>query len=236
MIQSILALLNCLQAKRQSLTCNSSQYDAISADYELAMSLFTQLVSNGQADITAGQEDLLKELLKVLKRWGCQNDSILNTDLSMVDWCLCGGSGGGGKSTYSAGNGAMVSSSVNNAVTFSKVNGVGTFTVSSGFLLGGTVRGLLSDSTYDSNGATNSFKLVIPVKDASVSYATLLCSQVQVWDASNGGSQSDALPMVMDSGAVQKRIVDISNNTVSIVFAGIGSVYQGGWLITFVNP
>jgi hypothetical protein len=236
MISSILSLISCLQAKRLLMTCDHAQYDAISADYELIMSLFTQLVNNGQAGITSGQEDILKELLKLLKKWGCQNDSILDEPISTVNWCLCGSGASGGKFTYGAGNGAMVSSTVNAAASFSKSNGIGTFAVTSGFLLGGTVTGTAADATYDSNGATNSFKLVIPVKDASVSYATLLASLVQVWDTTNSSNITDAFPLVMDMGAIQKRIVDVSSNTVSIVFTGLGSVYQGGWMITFVNP
>jgi hypothetical protein len=64
----------------------------------------------------------------------------------------------------------------------------------------------------------------------------LLCSLVQVWDAANSGSISDATPLVMDEGAVQKRIVGIGSNTVSLVFTGIGATYSAGWLITFTNP
>lgn len=238
MIPEILALINCLYAKRKAMDCcQDAQYDLISADYELVMGLFSNFVTNGQADITSGQSDLLTEMLAIFKKWGCADDgTIADEALSGYDWCLCDGGSGAGKYNYSAGNGAMVSSTVNNDVTFSKTSGVGTFVAATGHLLGGVVRGVAADATYDSNGATQSFKLVIPVKDASLSYATLLCGTVQVWDAANSGSISDATPLVKDEGAVQTRIVGIGSNTVSIVVTGIGATYSAGWLITFVNP
>lgn len=238
MIPEILALINCLYAKRKALDCcDDAQYDLISADYELVMGLFSNFVTNGQADITSGQSDLLAEMLAIFKKWGCADDgTIANEALSGYDWCLCDSGGSGGKYNYSAGNGAMVSSTVNNDVTFSKSSGVGTFVAATGHLLGGVVRGVAADATYDSNGATQSFKLVIPVKDASVSYATLLCGTVQVWNATNSGSISDAEPLIKDEGAVQTRIVGIGSNTVEIVVTGIGATYSAGWLITFVNP
>jgi hypothetical protein len=239
MIPEILALINCLYAKRKAMDCcKDAQYDLISADYELVMGLFSNFVTNGQADITSGQSDLLTEMLDIFKKWGCADDgTISDTALSGYDWCLCdGGGGSGGKFNYSAGNGAMVSSDVDDDVTFAKASGVGTFTAATGNLLGGVIRGVGADATYDSNGATQSFKVVIPVKDASLAYATLLCSLVQVWDAANSGSISDATPLVMDEGAVQKRIVGIGSNTVSLVFTGIGATYSAGWLITFTNP
>lgn len=237
MIASILALISCFQTKRNLLSCDHAQYDAMTADYELIMSLYGQFVSNGQAAITLGQEDILKELLKLLKKWGCQNDAILDEPLSSVNWCLCGGGGASiGKYTYSAGNEAMVSTTVDAAASFTKSGGVGTFTMSSGILLGGTVRGLASDAIYNSNGATDSFKLVIPVKNADYAYATLIVPLIQVWDTSNSSGISDTFPLVLDMGAVQRRIVDISSETISIVFTGIGAMYPSGWAITFVTP
>ncbi len=239
MIPEILALINCLYAKRKAMECcEDAQYLLISSDYELVMGLFQNFVSNGQASITSGQSDLLTEMLAIFKKWGCADDgTIANTALANYDWCLCDGGGGdSGKYNYDAGNGAYVSATVDNDVTFSKLAGVGTFTVGTGHLLGGTIRGTSADAVYDSDGVTQSFKIVIPVKDASAAYSSLLLGSIQVWDASNYLNVSDSTPLVMDDGAVQKRIVGISSNTVSIVVCGIGATYSAGWVITFVNP
>lgn len=240
MIPEILALINCLYAKRKAMECcKDAQYLLISSDYELVMGLFQNFVSNGQASITAGQSDLLAEMLAIFKKWGCADDgTISNAALANYDWCLCDGGGGGasGKYNYDAGNGAYVSATVPNDVTFSKSSGVGTFTVGAGHLLGGTIRGTSADAVYDSDGVTQSFKIVIPVKDASTAYTTLLLGSIQVWDASNSLNISDSTPLVMDDGAVQKRIVGVSSNKVEIVVCGIGATYSAGWVITFVNP
>lgn len=236
MLPEILALINCLDAKRTALAnCNDATYAKMTEDYQTLMSLYTNFINNGQAGITTGQTDRLTEMLNLLTKWNCTDDgTIASTALTAYTWCLCASaSGSGARVTYDAGNGAEVTADAT-GIIFAMASGVGTFS-GSAELLGGTIRGVNSDASYDRNGATNSFKLTIPVKTANVGYATLLAALCQVYDTTNNASISDSAPLSKDEGAVATRIVDISSNSISLVFDSIGSIYTN-WAITFIIP
>jgi hypothetical protein len=69
----------------------------------------------------------------------------------------------------------------------------------------------------------------------NLGFASAFLANVQVWSAPQSNPTASA-PWVLDEGSVQKRIVDISSGTVSVVFAGIGATYPNGWAITFKMP
>lgn len=248
MLPELAALFNCLYAKIVAKNCcKDAAYTEMLADFNLASSMAHIFILNGQAGITGtAQSNLLfgsdcnLGILGLLKKWGCEDAEIEDTLLSAYDWCLCDAGGGGGtvvKEFYEAGTGCWISADLV-GTTYSATSGIGTFVLSTGCsLFGGTVRGDSSTASHTSNGATNSFKLVIPVDadNANLTYASALLATVNVWDASNDDPTA-AAPWVKDEGSVQKRITDISNGEISFVFAGIGATYSGGWAITFETP
>lgn len=242
-LSALIALIKALKTKRDSfLVCSDAQYNNIQADFERLMSLFNLFISSGQAALTDDLDEYIDEIVKILQRWGITGvDAVVAAAISQYDFFPNDPNApvgsGDTRLVYSAGNGCMVSGTAL-GITFAKNSGVGTFTVASGRLMGSSVSGTAGDATYNSNGATNSFKLVVPVgsANANIGYATLLASLVQIFETANQGSVTDATPLVKDAGAVQTRIVAIGSNTISLVFTGIGSTYSGGWAISFITP
>jgi len=256
MLEEIYALMGCLFGKMKAKECcKDANYERMKADYIYASSLLFNFVLGGQAGNTTQLADMLNGtdcqdgILTILKRWGCYDETIADTAISAYDFCLCSDSGtGGGTATnrgwYSAGNDCLISSDAtddDDQWTFAVASGVGSFTqnLAGSRIFGGTVRGDSATAGHTSNGATNSFKLVLPIpgteSPANVGYATALLAGVQVWSAPDS-SPSASSPWVLDEGYVQKRIVDISSGTISIVFAGIGATYPNGWAVTFEMP
>jgi hypothetical protein len=258
MLPEISALLQCLYGKI-TLCCDNAQKQEMLDDYVLATSIMHNFVLAGQSS-TVGDNvldsatvtemltgtDCKPGILSILKKWGCADDgTIAETLLSAYDWCLCDTGGGGGepstavRGAYNAGNGAYI---VSDAIdddqqwTFAVASGVGTFTqnLAGSIIFGGTIRGDASTASHTSNGATNSFKLVLPIPGSGVNagYASALLATVQVWSAPDADPTALA-PWVLDEGSVQKRITDISSQTVSFVFTGIGATYPDGWAVTF---
>jgi hypothetical protein len=256
MLEEIYALMGCLFGKMKAKECcKDASYDRMKADYIYASSLLFNFVLGGQAGNTTQLADMLNGtdcqdgILTILKRWGCYDETIANTAISAYDFCLCSDSGaGGGTATnrgwYSAGNDCLISSDAtddDDQWTFAVASGVGSFTqnLAGSRIFGGTVRGDSATAAHTSNGATNSFKLVLPIpgteSTANAGYATALLAGVQVWSAPDSNPSASS-PWVLDEGSVQKRIVDISSGTISIVFAGIGATYPDGWAVTFEMP
>lgn len=257
MLEEIYALMACLFGKMKAKECcKDASYEKMKNDYIYASAMLHNFILGGQAGNTTQLADMLNGtacqdgILTILKRWGCYDETIADTAISAYDFCLCdtGGGGGGGVATlpvgYSAGNGAWVSSDAtddDDKWTFAVASGVGTFTqnLAGSRIFGGTVRGDSSTASHTSNGATNSFKLVLPIPGlgnaGNLGYASALLASVQVWSSPSSNPTASS-PWVMDEGSVQKRITDISSGTVSIVLAGIGATYPSGWAVTFEMP
>lgn len=196
-------------------------------------------------------------ILSILKKHGCADDgTIAETLLSAYDWCLCGTDSGGGGGTpatlpggYLAGTRSGASSAwiASDATddddqwTYAVASGVGTFTqnLAGSRIFGGTILGDSTVAAHTSNGATNSFRLVLPIPGlanlGNLGFASAFLANVQVWQAPQTSPTASA-PWVLDEGSVQKRIVDISSGTISVVFAGIGATYPDGWAVTFKMP
>lgn len=261
MLEEIYALMGCLFGKMKAKECcRDASYERMKKDYIYASSLLFNFVLGGQAGSTAQLADMLNGtacqdgILTILKRWGCYDDTISETAIAAYDFCLCGSGSGSGTpvglpdsylaGTRSGASSAWVSSDAtddDDQWEYTAASGVGTFTqnLAGSRIFGGTVLGDSTTATHTSNGATNSFKLVLPIPglgaSANIGYASALLASVQVWSAPQSNPTASA-PWVLDEGAVQKRVVDISNGTISLVFTGIGSTYASGWAITFKMP
>lgn len=197
-------------------------------------------------------------ILSILKKWGCADDgTIAETLLSAYDWCLCGtgsSEGGGGTpatlpggylaGTRSGASSAWIASDAtgdDERWTYAVASGVGTFTqnLAGSRIFGGTVLGDSTVATHTSNGATQSFKLVLPIPGlaslGNLGFESAFLPLVQVRSATQANPSASA-PWVHDAGSVQVRDVEIANGTVSMVFAGIGATYPDGWAIVFKMP
>ena len=262
MLEEIYALMGCLFGKMKAKECcKDASYERMKSDYIYASSLLFNFVLGGQAGNTAQLADMLNGtdcqdgILTILKRWGCYDETIAAVAISAYDFCLCD-SGSSGSSTpvglpdsYLAGtrsgtSSAWVSSDAtddDDQWTYAVASGVGTFTqnLAGSRIFGGTVLGDSSTAAHTSNGATNSFKLVLPIPGlasaANLGYASALLASVQVWAAPQSNPTASA-PWVLDEGSVQKRLVDVASGTISLVFAGIGTTYPDGWAVTFKMP
>lgn len=245
MIPQIQELLNCLLSKFiDSDCCDTAAAKRQKDDYQCAVSIFHSFIVNGQAGITDGQTERLSKILAILRKHGCVDDgTIADTLLSAYDWCLCdeGGGGGGSRGEYAIGTGVFISTDApegSGGFTYSAAAGVGTITqVNSGVrIFTGTVSGDSDDATHTSNGATDSFKLVLPTSGAvNTSYLNAMLAGISVWGAQQSNPTASN-PWVKDAGSVQVRITDISSNSISIVFAGIGATYPSGWAVNFICP
>lgn len=262
MLEEIYALMGCLFGKMKAKECcKDASYERMKSDYIYASSLLFNFVLGGQAGNTAQLADMLNGtdcqdgILTILKRWGCYDETIGDTAISAYNFCLCGTGGGGSETpvalpggylagTRSGPSSAWIASDAtddDDQWTYAVASGVGTFTqnLAGSRIFGGTVLGDSSTAAHTSNGATNSFKLVLPIPGlaslGNLAFASALLANVQVWAAPQASPTASA-PWVLDEGSVQKRIVDISSGTVSVVFAGIGATYPSGWAITFKMP
>lgn len=255
MLPEIAALFNCLFTKILAKNCcKDATYDEMVSDYNMAMSMSQNFILNGQSGITGAiQSSLLfgsdcnPGILGLLRKHGCEDTTVEDTLLSAYDWCLCESDGGGGgvvasREGYESGTGCFITSDAtddDDRFTSAVASGVLTFTQNraGSRIFGGTVRGDSGSATHTSNGATNSFKVVLPIpgENCNLGYATALLGDVNVWSAP-ASNPTAASPWVKDEGSVQKRLVDISSGTISFVLAGIGATYPSGWAITFETP
>lgn len=255
MLEEIYALMSCLFAKMKAKECcKDASYVRMKEDYIYASSLLFNFVLGGQAGNTAQLADILNGtdcqdgILTILKRWGCYDETIAELAISSYDFCLCdtGGSGGGGtafqQEGYSAGNGAFVVSDAtddDDRWEFSVTSGVGRFTqnLAGSKIFGGTIRGSSGISVYDANGATQSFKLVIPVpgENCNEDYATLLLANTDVF-SSHPANPTPSSPYVKQYGNVEIRLEEISDGELSFSFVNIGQTLSGGWTIVFKLP
>lgn len=261
MLEEIYALMGCLFGKMKAKECcKDATYEKMKDDFMYSSALLFNFVLGGQAGNTAQLSDMLNGtdcqdgILTILKRWGCYDETITEAAISAYDFCLC--DTGGGSSTpatlpqgYLAGtrsgaNSAWITSDATDSDerwSYAVASGIGTFTqnLAGSRIFGGTVLGDSSTASHTSNGATNSFKLVLPIPGLSnlgnLGYASALLASIQVFSAPQSSPTASA-PWVLDEGSVQKRIVDISSGTVSIVFAGIGATYPDGWAVAFKMP
>lgn len=251
MLEEIYALMGCLFGKMKAKECcKDASYERMKSDYIYASSLLFNFVLGGQAGNTAQLADMLNGtdcqdgILTILKRWGCYDETIASTAISAYDFCLCSdsGTGGGGsfqQEGYDAGNGCWLVSDAtddDDRWTFSKSSGVGTFTqnLAGSKIFGGTIRGTAGDATYNANGATMSFKLVIPVpgESANVDYASLLMANMDVF-SSHPANPTPSSPYVKQYGSVEIRLESISSGLLSFSFVNIGETLSGGWTIVF---
>jgi hypothetical protein len=259
MLPEISALLQCLYGKI-TLCCDNAQKQEMLDDYVLATSIMHNFVLAGQSS-TVGDNvldsatvtemltgtDCKPGILSILKKWGCADDgTIAETLLSAYDWCLCGTSEGGGgaaatRQGYIAGDRCYITSDATDddqRWEFQRSAGVGTFTqnLAGSRIFGGTIRGNLADSAYNSNGATTSFKLTLPIPGelCNIDYESALLGFVNC-HAAHDGEPTDSEPWVLDQGSVQIRLVGIGDGEVSYAFANIGSEL-GDWVINFLIP
>lgn len=245
MLSEIQVLINCLLSKFINEDCCENALAAEQKEtYIYVTSLFESFIVNGQAGITDGQQDRLDKILATLRKYGCADDgTIADVSLGAYDWCLCEGGGGGfgTRDEYLIAPGVWISSDAVEEVdkfTYAAAGGVGTITqvLADSRIFTGTIVGDAGDATYTSNGATDSFKLVIPTHgDANASYLSAFLATVAVWSAPQA-TPTDSAPWVKDAGSVQVRVTGITANTISIVFTGIGATYPSGWAVTFVCP
>jgi len=252
-MEAILSLFSCLYSKVLAKDCcKDAQYEEMFDDYVAASAMLNIFVLNGQAGITQGQAELLfgsdcqPGILGILKKWGCYDSTLDESMLSAFVYCLCSSSGGGGTAAttegYFAGAGCWIVSDAtddDDRWEFSKSSGVGTFTqnLAGSRIFGGTVRGTQAESTYNADGATSSFKLVIPVpgENANEGYASLLLANCDVF-AAQASDPTVSARYTKRYGDVEVSIEDISDGTISFVFANIGSILSGGWAIVFRTP
>ncbi len=266
MIPELAELFNCLYAKvAADGCCKNASTERMLADYLRATAMWQHFITNGQAGTTdsAAQSLLLfgdgtpcnPGILGILKKHGCYNPAIESVLISAYDFCLCDTGGGGGGTpvglpggylagTRSGSSSAWIASDATDddeQWSYAAASGIGTFTqnLAGSRIFGGTILGDSTVASHTSNGATNSFRLVLPIPGlasaGNLGFASAFLANVQVWSAPQSNPTASA-PWVLDEGSVQKRIVDISSGTVSIVFAGIGATYPSGWAITFKMP
>lgn len=238
MLPEFIECLKKLFAKMNAMSCcDDAQYDIIKEDFQTAMGLFNLFVASGQVPVTADLGPIYDKIVSILRKWGlsCNIDDTDTTPISTYDFCLCPGGGGASREVYNAGNGVWIAASAT-GITFAKAAGVGTFSgVGSEEIFGATIQGTAGEASYDSNGATNSFKVLVPSKNANLAGASALIASCKVYDAANISGITDATPLV-EVYDVPVHVVGIGSNTIEIAFIGIGATHSGGWAITFINP
>lgn len=275
MLPEISALLLCLYNKIEA-CCDNAQKDEMLADYVLANSIMHSFVLAGQASTVGGNtldsatmllmlngSECKPGILSILKKWGCADDgTIAETAISAYDFCLCSSpSVPPTGDTYiepmyhDAGNGCIIRTDgytdPDANWQFLNTFGTGRFILGPNQvdrvkIHGGRVFGDASISTYNSNGATDSFLLKIPFitydgsNDVIINEyqvpEKVIVNMPQVW-AKSGDFPTENAPWVLDAGSVQVRFVELGQSGVlSYVFAGIGATYPNGWMITFTTP